>query len=198
MVERDGRRETGPTPARSFPRADLPLDADLAIAELYAAHWSRLVRLAWLLVHDQGLAEDVVQDAFVGTHRRWASIRDSGRVVGYLHAAVVNGCRSVQRHQVVVDRQLAREAARAEAPGRRAEGSAEERALAGVDRDRIVQALRQLPQRQREVIVLRYYADLSEAQIAHVLEIAPGSVKAHAHRALAALRHALPPTGEAS
>lgn len=193
MVERDGRRDTGSTPARSLPRAELPLDADLAIAELYAAHWSRLVRLAWLLVHDEGIAQDVVQDAFVGTHRRWASIRDSGRVVGYLHTAVVNGCRSVQRHQVVVDRQNAREAAHAEAPDRRTEGSAEERALAGVERDRILQALRQLPQRQREVVVLRYYADLSEAQIAHVLQIAPGSVKAHAHRALAALRHTLPP-----
>jgi RNA polymerase sigma factor (sigma-70 family) len=97
----------------------------------------------------------------------------------------------VQRHQVVVDRQLAREAARAEALGRRAEGSAEERALAGVDRDRIVQALRQLPQRQREVIVLRYYADLSEAEIAETLHIAAGSVKKYASRGLQNLRTVL-------
>lgn len=196
MVDRDVTRQTGPVPEWPPTRADLPLDADEAIAALYAAHWSRLVRLAWLLVHDQGLAEDVVQDAFVGTHRRWASIRDSGRVVGYLHSAVVNGCRSAQRHQVVVDRELVKDAAQAEAPGRTLEGSAEERAMASLDRERLVDALRQLPLRQREVIVLRYYADLSEAQIAHALDIAPGSVKAHAHRALSALRHVLPPTRE--
>ena len=198
MVERDVGRQTGSVPAWSPSRGDLPLGADEAVAALYAAHWTRLVRLAWLLVHDQALAEDVVQEAFVGTHRRWGSIRDSGRVVGYLHAAVVNGCRSAQRHQVVVDRQLARDAARPETPGRLTAGSAEEQVLAGVERDRLLAALRQLPQRQREVIVLRYYGDLSEAQIAHALGIAPGSVKAHAHRALAALRHVLPPTWEQS
>lgn len=197
MVDRGERGDTGPVPAWTPAPADLPLDADRAITELYAAHWARLVRLAWLLVHDKTAAEDVVQDAFVGTHRRWESIRDSGRVVAYLHTAVVNGCRSVQRHQVVVDRQLARDSASPEAPHRRTAASAEERALADADRDVLVRALRELPPRQREVIVLRYYADLSEAQIAHVLGIAPGSVKAHAHRGLATLRLLLPRTREA-
>ena len=88
----------------ALPRHELPVDPDVAISELYRAHWHRLVRLAWLLLRDQLAAEDVVQDAFVATHRRWDSIREGGRVVGYLHTAVVNGCRSVQRHNVVVDR----------------------------------------------------------------------------------------------
>ena len=55
--------------------SELPTDADVAITELYGAHWHRLVRLAWLLLRDQLAAEDVVQDAFVATHRSWASER---------------------------------------------------------------------------------------------------------------------------
>jgi len=173
--------------------AELPGDPDIALAGLYQAHWNRLVRLAWLLLHDQLAAEDVVQDAFVATHRSWKSIRDGGRVVGYLHTAVVNGCRSVQRHNVVVDRHNVREAASANAPGGGGHGSAETQALDAVDRDTVLDALRALPPRQREVLVLRYYLDLSEAQIAHTLDISPGAVKTHAHRGLAALRRTIEP-----
>lgn len=163
-------------------------DADRAIAELYAAHWARLVRLAWLLVRDQSVAEDAVQDAFVATHRNWDSIRDSGRVLGYLRTAVVNRCRSLQRHAVVVDRQVRAEAAAADVPGRIGHDSAETLALAAADRRSMLDALDRLPQRQREVLVLRYYADLSETEIARALDISPGSVKTHAHRALTTLR----------
>jgi RNA polymerase sigma-70 factor (sigma-E family) len=166
-------------------------DADRAISELYAAHWAGLVRLAWLVLRDQSLAEDAVQDAFVATHRRWAAIRDSGRVVGYLQTAVVNRCRSLQRHAVVVDRHNRAAAAAADAPGRGSHDSAEAAALLGSDRERVMALLDRLPQRQREVMILRYYADLSEAQIAETLEISPGSVKAHAHRALNTLRATL-------
>lgn len=180
-------------PSRAYAATDLPSDPDVAITELYHAHWHRLVRLAWLLLRDQRSAEDVVQDAFVATHRSWASIRDGGRVVGYLQTAVVNGCRSVQRHNVVVDRQNARDAAAADAPGRNALGSAETHVLEGAERDTVIDALRTLPTRQREVLVLRYYGGLSEAQIAHSLEISPGAVKTHAHRGLTTLRHAIDP-----
>ena len=173
--------------------AELPSDPDVAIAELYRDHWHRLVRLAWLLLRDQLAAEDVVQDAFVATHRSWASIRDGGRVVGYLQTSVVNGCRSVQRHAVVVDRQNLREAAAADAPGRGSHGSAETHVLRSAERHAVMDALRALPSRQREVLVLRYYSDLSEAQIAHALEISPGAVKTHAHRGLTALRRTIDP-----
>lgn len=171
--------------------ADLPRDPDQAITELYAAHWHRLVRLAWLMLHDQLAAEDAVQDAFVATHRSWSSIRETGRAVGYLQTAVVNACRSVQRHNVVVDRQNARDAGAADVPGRGSLDSAETQAMYAAERDSMVAALRALPPRQREVLVLRYYSDLSEAQIAAALEISPGSVKAHAHRGLTTLRHAM-------
>ncbi|EWT00902.1 RNA polymerase subunit sigma-24 [Intrasporangium oryzae NRRL B-24470] len=169
----------------------LPAEADQVIATLYAAHWDRLVRLAWLLLHDQLAAEDVVQDAYVATHRNWASIRESGRVLGYLQTAVVNGCRSVLRHRVVVDRHHTHEAASARALGRASHESAEAPALRSVERRMMIGALDALPGRQREVLVLRYYGDLSEAQIAHALGISPGSVKSHVHRGLNTLRAAM-------
>ena len=182
-----------PSAARGASPTDLPDDPDRAITELYAAHWHRLVRLAWLLLHDQGAAEDAVQDAFVATHRNWRSIRQTGGAVGYLQTAVVNTCRSVQRHQVVVDRQRARDVGAADLPGRRSAESGEAQVLHAAERGAMIEALRGLPARQREVLVLRYYADLSEAQIAEALGIAPGSVKAHAHRGLSSLRQGVPP-----
>ena len=171
--------------------APTTVSADRGIADLYAAHWHRLVRLAWLLLRDQLAAEDVVQDAFVATHRHWSSIREGGRVVGYLQTAVVNGCRSVQRHTVVVDRQNAKDAAAADAPGRTSLDSAEAKVMDAVEREAMIDALGTLPTRQREVLVLRYYADLSEAQIAAALEISAGTVKAHAHRGLSTLRRSM-------
>ncbi len=167
------------------------VSADRGIADLYAAHWHRLVRLAWLLLRDQLAAEDVVQDAFVATHRHWSSIREGGRVVGYLQTAVVNGCRSVQRHNVVVDRQNLKDAAGADAPGRASLDSAEAKVMDAVEREAMIDALGTLPTRQREVLVLRYYADLSEAQIAAALDISAGTVKAHAHRGLSMLRRSM-------
>lgn len=173
---------------RALPSRDLPSDPDEAITELYAGHWHRLVRLAWLLLHNQLAAEDAVQDAFVATHRNWGSIRETGRAVGYLQTAVVNACRSAQRHNNVVDRHTAREAAAADVPGRGSLDSAETQVLYAAERASMIASLRTLPPRQREVLVLRYYVDFSEAQIAEALEISAGSVKAHAHRGLTTLR----------
>ncbi|HET7397297.1 MAG TPA: SigE family RNA polymerase sigma factor [Intrasporangium sp.] len=188
---RVGDEVPGPAYGPTTPRAGLPHEADEAVTELYAAHWHRLVRLAWLLLRDQAAAEDAVQDAFVATHRNWASIRDSGRVVGYLQTAVVNRCRSVQRHHVVVEREAAREAGSPDTLGRGTASSAEAVVLAGAERRSMMAALDALSGRQREVLVLRYYLDLSEAQIASALDISAGSVKAHASRGLSALRRTL-------
>ena len=171
------------------PRSDAaPSAADAAISALYAAHWNPLVRLAWLLLHDQGAAEDVVQDAFIATHRNYDRIREPAAAVGYLRRAVVNGARSVQRHNVVVRRELIAEAGRADFADRSLAASAEAEALSHLGDGAMLAALNHLPNRQREVLVLRYFADWSEAAIADALGIAPGSVKAHAHRGLAALR----------
>jgi RNA polymerase sigma-70 factor (sigma-E family) len=156
--------------------------SDDALSDLYAAHWVALVRLAYLLVRDQGRAEEVVQDAFIAAYPRLAGLRASGTALAYLRRAVVNRCRSDFRHRKVQERYLA--AVREPSPDDSAENVVLRR---GADLA-MLQVLQRLPQRQREVLVLRYYADLSEQQIADTLEISTGSVKAHAHRALAALR----------
>ncbi|MBD3783359.1 MAG: SigE family RNA polymerase sigma factor [Micrococcales bacterium] len=159
-------------------------DADLAIGELYAAHARGLVRLAWLLLHDEQEAEEVVQDAFVAAHRRWSRLRDEAAGAAYVRRAVVNGARSALRRRGVRERYVAVLAAeRAAAPP-----GPDEQAVAAEEHDELVRALTHLPQRQREVLVLRYYLDLPEAEIAEALGISPGSVKTHAHRGLAALR----------
>ena len=163
--------------------------ADQAITELYAAHWTGLVRLAWLLLRDDLLAEEVVQDAFIAVHRRWDTIRDHQAAAAYLRRAVVNGARSGLRHRGVEERYVAREQqGGAVAHARHTEASAEDRALQSESTTTMIGALGRLPQRQREVLTMRYYLDLSEAEIADALGISPGSVKAHAHRGLATLR----------
>jgi RNA polymerase sigma-70 factor (sigma-E family) len=157
-------------------------DADTAVEELYAAHYRRLVRLSVLLVRDVETAE-VVQDAFVAMHGRWRRLRDPELALAYLRQAVVNRSRSVLRHRGVRDRH-----AEAERPVVRDHPGADETALATERRAALLAAIRGLPDRQREVLALRYYLDLSEAEIASTLGISRGAVKSHASRGVAALR----------
>ena len=153
------------------------------LASAYRAHYRPLVRLAALLLDDVGSCEEVVQDAFVRVWQREPDLRSPDRLPAYLRSAVLNGARSRLRHRFVQRRHLA--AAPDAAP------AAEVAAMAGdVDRS-VLQALRALPERQREVLALRYYLDLTEAEIAATLGISAGSVKTHAHRGLAALAEQL-------
>lgn len=163
-------------------------EADAALTDLYSAHWHSLVRLSWLLVRDQYVAEETVQDAFVAMHSRWSQLRDHDLALAYLRRCVINSSRSVLRHQIVADRYLSAETSARNADGAYTVPSAETRALEHATGDRLAAALGRLPRRQREVLILRYYLDLSEAQIADALGISPGSVKTHAHRGLSALR----------
>lgn len=156
--------------------------ADEALEQLYAAHWRRLVRLSVLLVRDVPTAEEVVQDAFVAVHARWSRLRDPDLALAYLRQAVVNRSRSALRHRAVVTRHAERHSVPAYASG------ADEVATASSRRDAVLDAMRELPRRQREVLALRYYLDLSEAEIADTLGISRGAVKSHASRGAAALR----------
>jgi RNA polymerase sigma-70 factor (sigma-E family) len=156
--------------------------ADQALEQLYAAHWRRLVRLSVLLVRDQGIAEEVVQDAFVAVHARWGRLRDPERALAYLRQAVVNRSRSALRHRGVVERHAARRTTQPDEP------AADHAALEAGRRTAVLDALRALPTRQREVLALRYYLDLSEAEIADALGISRGAVKSHASRGAATLR----------
>lgn len=160
------------------------------VDSLYAAHWRSMVRLAVLLVDDVASAEDVVQDAFLALHRNQDRIRVPEAAVGYVRAAVVNGARSQLRHRGVARRGLARlhvvsghdMAQGPEGPDAGLEAGADAEMLA---------AVRTLPRRMQEVLVLRYWADLSEAQIAATLGISPGAVKSTASRGIDKLRTTL-------
>ena len=158
-------------------------DAGRALAELYAVHYQALVRLAALLVRDTATAEEVVQDSFVAMHASWRRLRDSGKASSYLRRCVVNRSRSVLRHQMVTERNMLQPPP--EVP------SAEQGAMALLERSAVVAALHGLPARQREALVLRYYADLSEADIAKAMGISRGAVKSHTARGMSALRTVL-------
>ena len=165
------------------PAARIGWSADRAVTELYSLHYRALVRLAALLVRDTPTAEEVVQDAFVAMHGGWQRLRDAEKALAYLRQAVDNRSRSVLRHRTVVDKNLQK--APPDMP------SAEHGALVLLERHAVVAALRTLPDRQREAIVLRYYADLSEAEIAASMSISRGAVKSHTSRGMTALRAAL-------
>jgi RNA polymerase sigma-70 factor (sigma-E family) len=153
------------------------------MGELYTAHYRALVRLAALLVRDMATAEEVVQDSFVAMHANWRRLRDSGKASSYLLRCVVNRSRSVLRHRLVAERHMLQPPP--EMPG------AEQGAMTLLERSAVVAALRGLPARQREALVLRYYADLPEAEIASAMGISQGAVKSHVSRAMSALRGVL-------
>jgi RNA polymerase sigma-70 factor (sigma-E family) len=158
-------------------------DADDAVTELYAAHYVSLVRLATMLVHSTAEAEEVVQDSFVAMHGRWRRLRDADKGLAYLRQTVVNTARSRLRRRSVEERHRP-------APMPHA-ASAEHFAVLHDEHSDVMTALRELPPRQREAVVLRYYADLSEADIAKAMGVSRGAVKSHTSRGLAALRSAL-------
>jgi RNA polymerase sigma-70 factor (sigma-E family) len=157
--------------------------ADQAISELYHVHWNRLVRLATLLTRDASVAEEIVQDSFVALHRRWGKLAEHASAAAYLRTSVVNGSRSALRHRGVEERHRQ--------PGPPEPAGPEEHAVRADADSRVMAALRTLSRRQQEVLVLRYYGDYSEQDIASTLGLSKGAVKSHAHRGLAALRDAL-------
>jgi RNA polymerase sigma-70 factor (sigma-E family) len=157
----------------------LPAGRDAALTALFVSHHRSLVGLAALLVDDLGTAEDVVQDAFLGLYRRWAWIREHEAAYDYLRTAVLNGARSQLRR-----RRVQRTKTAPESPN---EPSAESTVIVHEEHAAVLAELAGLALRQRQVLVLRYYLDQTEAEIARTLSISPGSVKQHASRGLAAL-----------
>jgi len=163
-----------------------PADAAEAVTALYRDHALRLIRLAHVLLGNREAAQDVVQDAFCGLYRRWAHLDSTDKALAYARTAVLNGCRSA--------RQKNRAIPAGPAPGDAEPGdalSAEAMALLSEKRREVIRALWRLPERQRDVLVLRYYLDVSDDQIARDLDLAPSSVRSARHRALSALKRAL-------
>ena len=168
-------------PGRAIPAE--ASDADWAVTALFRDHHLELVRLALVMVGDVATAEDVVQDAFEHLHKRWPRLREPGSGLAYARSSVLNGCRSVHRRSAVARKHVARLA--------RPSGAGPDAEAALADRSELLTALRGLPRRQREVLVLRYYADLDVAEIAATLRISPGTVRSTASRGLAGLAQSL-------
>jgi RNA polymerase sigma-70 factor (sigma-E family) len=161
----------------------LPRDRTSAVATLFEVYYVSLVRMARLLVDDRETAEDVVMDAFTSLYKRWTAVRDPDEAYRYVRSCVLNGARSQLRR-----RRLRR---RHESGSPHQESTRDGIETNQSDRSTVTQLLRTLPYRQRQVLVLRYFVDMTEAQIAYELGVSPGSVKTHASRGLAALARAL-------
>jgi RNA polymerase sigma-70 factor (sigma-E family) len=159
--------------------------AEAAVTALYQANALSLIRLAYIMLGDLPSAEDVVQEAFYGLYRRWDRLTDASGALYYVRASVLNGCRSVLRKRAVRRRSLAYQPSAA---------SAEAVVLSGEEREEVIRALARLPHRQREVLVLRFYSELSDEEIARVMGIRQSTVRSAAYRALETLGRALTET----
>jgi RNA polymerase sigma factor (sigma-70 family) len=158
-------------------RSQAGRDADHAVTALYATHYRSLVRMAALLVQDLATADEIVQDSFVAVHAAWRRRPDTDHALSYLRRSVVDRSRAALRQRAVRAGDLGE--ARIEA-----------------ERSALVSALWTLPSRQREVVVLRYFADLPETQVASATGISEAAVRAHAARAMSSLRAVLPRAGD--
>jgi len=156
--------------------------AAAGVTALYSEHAVSLIRLAYLMLGDRAAAEDAVQDAFCGLYRHWDRLTDPNRALGYVRTAVLNASRSALRRQAP-SRRLMEYQAGYQPPA----VSAEAAVLGREERAEVMRAVRQLPDRQREALVLRFYLDLPEREIAQIMGLRPGSVRSATHRALRAL-----------
>jgi RNA polymerase sigma-70 factor (sigma-E family) len=154
------------------------------VTDLFRDHHLELVRLALVMVADLATAEDVVQDAFERLHRSWPALRQPESSLAYVRSSVLNGCRSVHRRAAVARKHAPRLAEPDHAAG-------QDETLGTAGRGEMVAALRHLPRRQREVLVLRFYQDLDVDEIASTLRISPGAVRSTTSRGLAKLARVL-------
>jgi RNA polymerase sigma-70 factor (sigma-E family) len=166
--------ERGSPPADDQPAA--------AVTALYHQHALAMIRLAHIILGNRAAAEDVVQDAFCGLYRRWAHVTSKDKAVSYVRSSVLNGCRSVMRQH---------------RPGELTDQyqpvtvSAEAAVLSAEERLELVRAMRRLPDRQRDVLVLRYYLDLTDEQIAGDLGLSINTVRSTRRRGLLSLQRLL-------
>lgn len=164
----------------SRPAAEAGDDGSAVVGGLYRTRYAELVRLADLLGADD--PEDIAQEAFARLIRRHGSLRDPGAALAYVRATVCNLTRNRHRHLRVV---------RMRTPAVRDEESCEQAAILNEDHREVIAALAGLPPRRREAIVLRYWLDLSEREIAAAMGVSQGTVKSSLSRGLAALARAL-------
>jgi len=174
--------------ALRWPGADAPdlvgarcaagASAETAVDSLYRAQAVGLIRLAYIMLGDRQAAEDVVQDAFYGLFRHWDRLANQDGAVYYVRTSVLNGCRTALRRRAFGLRLTTYQP-----PA----GSAEAAVLSNEERQEVMRAVRALPGRQREALVLRFYLDLPDQEIARIMGVRPGTVRSAMHRALKAL-----------
>jgi RNA polymerase sigma-70 factor (ECF subfamily) len=169
-------------PSRGGAAAEAAIDVDALVIDLFRQESSSLVRLTRLFVDDRNAAEDLVQEAFIRLARSGHRIRDPAKAPAYLRSIVLNLARDHNRrglmslrHHLPQDDQAA----------------IDDEITLRDDQQRVIDALRELPHRQRDCIVLRYYDDLGIDDIASTLGISRNSVKTHLGRALNRLEHDL-------
>lgn len=165
--------------------ADARADRDAQVAALFDQHYPRLRDLAYMILGDRDVAEEIAMEAFVKTFSGWARVRDVDRADAYLRRAVVNLCRSRIRRKTIEHRVNAVSYRREE---RRAPDWDPDR---HEDARRVWAAVRELPPRMRAAIVLRYMEDLDERQIAEALECSVGTVRSQLSRARQKLQQTL-------
>lgn len=174
--------DAGPTSATDDTAA--ALDPDALVAELFAAESRSLVRLASIFCDDREAAEDLVQEAFVRLHRSAHRIRDRERAPAFLRSIVINLARDSNRRGLMSLRH------RASTVQPSSTEHVETDAIDAADRE-MIDLIRSLPERQRACVVLRFYLEMRESEIAETLGISKNSVKTHCRRGLAALEAAL-------
>lgn len=158
------------------------------VTALYAAHAIGLIRLGFVMLGDRGMAEDVVQDAFIGLYRNWDRLNDSANALTYVRSSVINGCRAALRTKARADRRDRVAAARdAQLPFDDTAATV----LLSEEHQEVLAAVRKLPDRQREALMLRYYLGLSTDDTARVMGISTGTVKSAISRAISALARTL-------
>ena len=160
-----------------------PADVDRLVGDLFEREGRSLVRMARLFVDDRNAAEDLVQEAFIRLARSSHRIREEAKAAAYLRSIVLNLARDHNRRGLV--------SLRHHLPFDDATASAEDEIVLRDDQRRIIDALRDLPHRQRDCLVLRYYQELGVDDIADTLGISRNSVKTHLKRGLAAMESRL-------
>jgi RNA polymerase sigma-70 factor (sigma-E family) len=155
-----------------------PDDSENAVIDLYRVHVVGLTRLAVVMLGDRAAAEDVVQDAFCGLYTHWRRLSDPAKALPYLRSSVLNGCRNHRRRW---------HRARRDPAGWEDAESAESAVLLAEEHREVLAGLQRLPARQREALVLRFYLELAEPEIAQTMGISQGTVKSTTSRALATL-----------
>jgi RNA polymerase sigma-70 factor (sigma-E family) len=178
-------RRTGRDPVAN---SEAVAEQAAAVAALYQASALGMIRLAYVMIGDLSGAEDIVQDAFCGLYRRWQHLDNPDKALSYVRSSALNACRSALRRKRP---ELSGEAPASDLDRLLVQWSGEEAAITEERRRAVMAALRTLSARQREVLVLRFYLDLSEAQMAAQMGIGQSTVRSTAHRALATLSRML-------